>query len=126
MRVDFGLILKVLDIFDFSLRPHNDHLSGVEIPSGKGKEIFNIILKLTLYTFQEGYFHFYKDVDTKDDVEEPPKPGIQYIKSTETLDDSPREEELHTNTELEKLFYKNVQRVRPILQKVNLFLEYFF
>lgn len=59
---DFKLILKVLDIFDVSLRPpNNDHLSNIEISSGKGKDVNRIILKMTLITTVESYFYFYKD-----------------------------------------------------------------
>jgi hypothetical protein len=53
-------VLKLLDIFDYAIRPpDNGHLVGVEISSGKGKDVFMIILRLTLLTFQEAFsFHF--------------------------------------------------------------------
>jgi hypothetical protein len=55
---DFVLVQKLLDVFDLSLRPpNNDHLTGVELYSGKGKQIFLVMLRLTLLTFQEVCIH---------------------------------------------------------------------
>jgi hypothetical protein len=37
---DYLLVLKVLDVFDYSIRPpDNSHMGNVEISSGKGKGI---------------------------------------------------------------------------------------
>lgn len=99
---DFKLIEKLLDVFDISLRPpNNEHIMGVELYSGKGKDIFGMILKLTLTTFQEAFGHFYKNFEKK-------KNGNSELENDDI-------QNFTTNVEMESFFFKNVQRIRHIL-----------
>ncbi len=103
---DYLLVLKVLDVFDYSIRPpDNSHLTGIEISSGKGKgillikplvylaiDIFTTILRLTLLTFQEAFAYYYRKGGSENEMVEQ-----------------------QSSPDMEKLFYKNVQRVRYLL-----------
>lgn len=107
---DYTLVLKLLDVFDYAIRPpDNSHLTGVEISSGKGKDVFMIMLRLTLLTFQEAFsFHFGRLEE--DNVAKGSARGC-YGNSIG---------EKQTNVDLERLFYRNVQRVRHLLSQVQI------
>lgn len=95
---DHDLVCKVLNSFDYSIRPVNAHLMDIE---GVPQDIFTVVLRLSLMMFQESYGHFYPNTSFSD--EGPP------IVST-----GPPQ----TNDDLAKLFYNNVQRVRQLVTQV--------
>jgi hypothetical protein len=102
---DFELAVKVLDIFDVSLRPpNNEHLLCNDLHANNGRDIFTVILKITLHAFQESTVHYLAH------------------KQQSSLESDSEESEAKvttTNADLERLFFKNVQRVRHILLRLD-------
>eukprot|EP01117_Protostelium_nocturnum_P013834 TRINITY_DN5207_c0_g1_i1.p1 TRINITY_DN5207_c0_g1~~TRINITY_DN5207_c0_g1_i1.p1 ORF type:complete len:2330 (-),score=855.46 TRINITY_DN5207_c0_g1_i1:20-6229(-) len=93
--LDFVLVQKVLDLFDFSLRPpSNAHLPKIELASSKGRDIFYMMLRLSLMTLQESHTFFIKNerkkVSNENKIKEEKREDVKPI---EIIEENLKEEE---------------------------------